>query len=286
VLLAFGGMPIFDSILHAFSTAGTGGFGIKNTSVAFYNSAYIEMVIATFMFLFGINFNLFYLVLIGNFKKAFKSEEIIIYFSVVIGATLLIALNILSSCVSFGQALRLSFFQTASISSTTGFSTADFDLWPAFSKSIIVLLMIMGACGGSTGGGMKVSRIAILVKSAFANIKKLMHPRAVVSVKFEGELLDKDTSSNVNSYLITWILIVVLSTVLLSLDVNDFLTNFTASLACIGNIGPGFNLVGPTCTYALYSPLSKILLSCVMLAGRLEIFPMIVLFAPRTWKRT
>lgn len=285
VLLRLGGMTLFDSVTHAFSTAGTGGFGIKNNSIAFYDSVYIEMVIATFMFLFGINFNVFYLMLIGNFKKAFKSEELIAYFSIVVGATLIIAVNILSSVASFGQAVRYSFFQVTSISSTTGFASVDFDKWPTFSKSIIVVLMIVGACGGSTGGGMKVSRLVMMFKSAIADIRRLIHPRAVVSPKFEGELLDKDTERNLHTYFILWVLIVVLTTVLLSLDVNDFFTNFSASLACIGNIGPGFNLVGPMCNYALYQPLSKVLLSFVMLSGRLEIFPMIILFAPRTWRR-
>ena len=285
VLLRLGGMPLFDSVTHAFSTAGTGGFGIKNNSIAFYDSVYIEMVIATFMFLFGINFNVFYLMLIGNFKKAFKNEELIAYFSIVVGATLIIAVNILSSVASFGQAVRYSFFQVTSISSTTGFSSVDFDKWPTFSKSIIVVLMIVGACGGSTGGGIKASRLVMMFKSAIADIRRLIHPRAVVSPKFEGELLDKDTERNLHTYFILWVLIVVLTTVLLSLDVNDFFTNFSASLACIGNVGPGFNLVGPMCNYALYQPLSKVLLSFVMLSGRLEIFPMIILFAPRTWRR-
>lgn len=285
VMLVCGGMPIFDSVLHAFSTAGTGGFGIKNNSIAYYKSAYLEMVIAVFMLLFSINFNVFYLILIGSFKKAFKSEELRAYFIIVAVATMTIALNILSSCANFAEALRFSFFQVTSISSTTGFSSVDFDKWPALSKGIIILLMIIGACGGSTGGGIKVSRLAILVKSVAADVRRLIHPRSVVSVKFEGQLLDKDTERNVHTYFILWILIVALSTVLLCIDVNDFMTNFTATLACVGNIGPGFNFVGPLLNYGLYTPYSKVLLSAVMLFGRLEIFPMLILFAPRTWKR-
>ncbi|MBQ3218980.1 MAG: TrkH family potassium uptake protein [Clostridia bacterium] len=285
VFLACGKMPIFDSVLHAFSTAGTGGFGTKNNSIAYYDSAYLEMVIAVFMLLFSINFNVFYLILIGNFKKALKCEELRAYLIIIVVATITIALNILSSCISFADALRYSFFQVTSISSTTGFSSADFDKWPALSKAVIIVLMIIGACGGSTGGGIKVSRLVILVKSAFADVKRLIHPRAVVSVKFEGQLLDKETERNVHTYFILWILIVALCTVLLCIDVNDFMTNFSATLSCIGNIGPGFNLVGPTLNFGLYTSYSKILLSVVMLFGRLEIFPMLILFAPRTWKK-
>ena len=285
VLLLFGGMPFFDSLLHAFSTAGTGGFGIKNNSIMYYDSAYVEMVIATFMLLFSINFNVFYLILIGNVKKALKSEELRTYLIIIILSTLMIALNILSSCANFGQALRYSFFQVTSISSTTGFASTDFNLWPHFSKAVIIVLMIIGACGGSTGGGMKVSRIVMLMKSVCADVKRLIHPRSVVTVKFEGEPLNKDTERNVHTYFILWIIIVALCTVVLCLDVNDFLTNFTATLSCIGNIGPGFNLVGPMSNFALYSPYSKILLSVVMLFGRLEIFPMLILFVPRTWKK-
>ena len=285
VFLVCGGMPIFDSVVHAFATAGTGGFSIKNNSIAYYNSAYIEIVIAVFMLLFSINFNVYYLMLIKNFKKAFKSEELRAYLIIVVVATLVIALNILSSCVNFADALRLSFFQVSSISSTTGFSTANFDAWPSLSKAVIIVLMIIGACGGSTGGGIKVSRLAILIKSASADVRRLIHPRSVVSVKFEGQLLEKDTERNVHTYAVLWILILALSTVLLCIDVNDFMTNFTATLSCIGNVGPGLNLVVPMLNYGVYSPFSKILLSVVMLFGRLEIFPMLILFAPRTWKK-
>ena len=284
-LLLAGGMGLFDSVTHAFSTAGTGGFGIKNTSLAYYGSVYFEMVIAVFMFLFGINFNLFYLLLIGNFKKAIKSEEFIVYIVIVVGATLAIAINLLSLAMNFGEAVRYAFFQVTSISSTTGFSSADFNEWPAFSKGILIVLMCIGACGGSTGGGMKVSRVIILIKSATGSVKRMLHPRSVVTTKFEGGPLNRETERNVQTYFILWVAILVVCTVLLCIDVNDFLTNFTATLACIGNVGPGFNLVGPLNNYALYSPYSKIMLSFVMLVGRLEIFPMLIMLAPRTWKR-
>jgi trk system potassium uptake protein TrkH len=228
--------------------------------------------------------------LIGNFKKAVKSEEFRAYIIIVITATLAIAINILNSCVNFAAALRYSFFQVTSISSSTGYVSADFDKWPAFSKSILVVLMIVGACGGSTGGGIKVSRLVILVKSVVADIKRLLHPRSVVSVKFEGELLDKDTERNVRSYFVIWVLIVAVCTILLCLDIDDFLVNFTATLSCVGNNGPGLsnaglNMVGPTFNFGAYAPCSKVLLSFVMLFGRLEIFPMIILFAPRTWRK-
>lgn len=284
ILLLCGGMDVYESVLHAFSTAGTGGFGIRSDSIASY-SVYHQMVIAVFMFLFGINFNLYYLILIGNFKKAIKSEEFRIYVILVVSATLIIAINILSLCVNFGDAIRLSFFQVASISSSTGFSTTDFNQWPALSKAILVALMIIGACGGSTGGGIKVSRAIILVKSSFSDIRRMLHPRSVVSTKVEGEILSKETERNVHSYFILWIIIVVGCTILLSIDCNDLLTNFTATLACIGNIGPGLNKVGPSLNFAFYSPYCKLLLSFVMLVGRLEIFPILLALAPKTWKR-
>ncbi len=285
VLLLCGGMSVFESIVHAFATAGTGGFGVRGDSFASYGS-YTQVVVAVFMLLFSINFNLFYLVLIGNVKKALKSEEFKIFMTIIFVATLSIALNIMSQVGNFAEALKHSFFQVTSISSTTGFVSADFQQWPEFSKSIILVLMLVGACAGSTGGGMKVSRIVILFKSFLADLKKMLHPKAVVSVKFENEPLEKETERNVHSYFVVYILIVIVSTLILSLDVNDFLTNFSASISCMSNVGPGFNLVGPMSNFALYSPLSKILLSLVMIVGRLEIFPIILLFAPRTWKKS
>ena len=284
VMLICGGMSVYEGILHAFSTAGTGGFGIKADSIAPY-SVYHQIVIAVFMFLFGVNFNLYYLILIGNFKKAIKSEEFIVYTAIVVTSTLAIALNILTLCQNFGDALRLSFFQVTSFSSSTGFATADVNGWPALSQAILVGLMIVGACGGSTGGGMKVSRIIILVKSGFSDIRRMLHPRSVVSTKVEGELLNKETERNVHTYFILWAAIVVVCTILLSIDCNDLLSNLTATLSCIGNMGPLISLTNPAKTFADYSPYCKILLSFVMLVGRLEIFPMIMMFAPRTWRR-
>ena len=282
IFLLCGGMNLYEAVVHAFSTAGTGGFGIKADSIAPY-STYHQMVIAVFMFLFGINFNLYYLVLIGNFKKAIKSEEFITYVIVIVASTLIIAINILSVCSNFGDAIRLSFFQVTSLGSSTGFSTADINAWPALSQSILVGLMIVGACGGSTGGGMKMSRAIILVKSGFSDIRRMLHPRSVVSTKVEGELLSKETERNVHTYFILWIAIVLICTILLSIDCNDLLTNFTASLSCIGNMGPLLSNAGKS--FADYSPYCKLLLCFVMLVGRLEIFPMILMLAPKTWKR-
>ena len=284
IMLICGGMSVYDGVVHAFSTAGTGGFGIKGDSIAPY-SVYHQMVIAVFMFLFGINFNLYYLILIGHFKKAVKSEEFIVYLIIVVGSTLAIALNILSLCANFGDAIRLSFFQVASFSSSTGFTTTDFNKWPALSQAILILLMIVGACGGSTGGGMKVSRAIILIKSSFSDIRRMLHPRSVVSTKVEGEVLSKDTERNVHTYFILWAAIVIVCTILLSIDCNDVLTNLTATISCIGNMGPIISLTDYAGNFAFYSPYCKILLSFVMLVGRLEIFPMILMFAPRTWRR-
>lgn len=294
ILLLFGGNSFFDSLLLSFSTAGTGGFGVKNDSAASY-SLYTQMVLAVFMFLFGANFNVYYLILVGSFAKAFKSEEVRIYLAIIVVATLAIAINLISQTASFGQAVSLAFFQVSSISSTTGLTSADFDAWPAFSQAILMVLTIIGACGGSTGGGIKVARLGILAKTTSMNFKRLLHPRSVNFTTFEGEVIDDETSRNVKTYIILWIVIVVLSTLILSLDFSGatvngayydgLYSNFSATLACIGNVGPGFEMVGPMMNYAFYSPFSKLLLSAVMLIGRLEIFPMLILFTPRTWKK-
>jgi trk system potassium uptake protein TrkH len=289
LILVVGELSLYESLLMAFSTAGTGGFGIVSDSAMSYNS-YTQIVIAVFMFLFAINFNVYYLLLIGSVKKAFAIEEVRVFFGIVVVATISIALNLFTAAANvyttFGDALKHSFFQVASISSTTGLSTADFDLWPQFSRGILLFLTIVGACGGSTGGGIKVARLIILCKSSTSDFKRLIHPRAVVTSKFEGEVLDKKTERNVRTYFILWVMVVVVCTLLLTLDAHsDLFSGFSATLACIGNIGPGFGSVGPTCSYGGFAPLSKILLSFVMLVGRLEIFPMLILFIPRTWRK-
>ncbi|MBR2449763.1 MAG: TrkH family potassium uptake protein, partial [Clostridia bacterium] len=289
ILLVCGGLSFYDGLVMSFSTAGTGGFGIKGDSAASYNS-YIQIILAVFMFLFALNFNTYYLVLIGNIKKVFSCEEVRTFFVIVVVATIAIAMNLYVSLsniyLSFGEALKHSFFQVSSISSTTGLSSANFNEWPEFSKSILMLLTIIGACGGSTGGGIKVSRLIILFKSSTSDFKKLIHPRAVVTTKFEGETLSKDTERNVRTFFVLWVIIVVVCVFLLSLDnYTTLFEDFSATLACIGNVGPGFGAVGPAGSYAGYNDFSKIILSVAMLIGRLEIFPVLILFAPRTWKK-
>lgn len=290
LLLVCGGNPFYDSLLLSFSSAGTGGFAIKNTGVADY-SLYSQMVIAVFMFLYGINFNFYYLILIRCVGKAFKMEEVRWYFIIVVGATLLIALNLISQVGTFIGALPLAFFQVTSISSTTGLATANFDNWPAFSQAILMFLTIIGACGGSTGGGIKVARLGIFAKTTARDLRRLIHPRSVAFAKFEGQVVSDDTERNVKAYFLLWVFIVVVCTLVLSLDFmsagafDGLYTNFSASLACIGNVGPGFDAIGPMMNYSFYSPFSKCLLSLVMLIGRLEIFPVLLLFAPRTWKK-
>ncbi len=284
-LLLAGGMPLYDSVCHAFSTAGTGGFSIYNNSIAHYNNLYFEIVIAVFMFVFGISFNLFYLILIGKVRKAFKSEEFRTYVIIVVASTLVIALNILSLCGNFAEALRYSFFGVASVSSTTGFFSAlNFNEWPTLAKSVLLILTCIGASAGSTGGGIKVIRISVLVKSVFADFKRMLRPRSVVTVKLDGEALEKSTERNVRSYFIVWVLIVVLATLVISaLEKLDFFTNFSSVLSCIGNVG--FNVAGTDFCYGVFSSPSKVLLSFIMLLGRLEIFPLLLLFMPRTWRK-
>ena len=287
VLLWIGGMPLYDSVLTAFSTAGTGGFGVHDGSIMYYHNVYYEMVIAVFMFLFGINFNIFYLLFTSSLLKALKSEELLVYVVMILTASIVIALNIMGSVGTFWGAMRYSFFQVNTVTSTTGFSTADFAEWPELSKGILLFLTVIGASAGSTGGGMKVARFCILRRSAAANIKRMIYPRSVVSVKFEGKTLSRETERGVLTYFILYVAIVCLCTLFLSLDAfGDVFTNFSATLACISNVGPGVTkLVGPMASYAGYAWYSKLILSVVMLAGRLEIFPMIILFAPRTWKK-
>ena len=289
MMLLLGGMNVYDAVLSSFSTAGTGGFGIYNGSIAHYGNAYFEMVIAAFMFLFGINFNIFYLILTGNVLKALKSEEFIVYVCTVITATFAISVNILGITGNFLQALRYSFFQVASVSSTTGFSTANFAEWPALSKGILLFLTVVGASGGSTGGGLKVARMCILFKSARSSVIKMIYPRSVMSAKFEGKTVSRETERGVITFFILYVAIVCACTVILSFDSyadGDVFSHFSATLACLGNVGPGITqYVGPMANYGGYSAVSKTVLSFVMLAGRLEIFPMIILFAPRTWKK-
>ncbi len=285
VLLLAGGMPLYDALIHSFGTAGTGGFSCKALSVGAYNSAYIEMVIAVFMLLFGINFNLYYYILLRHFRQAFLSEELLTYLGVVAASTLAIAVNLSQMCSNFAQALRLSFFQVSSIVTTTGYATTDFNAWPSFSRTILVMLMFLGACAGSTAGGLKVSRVIILVKSSVREVQHMLHPHAVTTIRFEGRPLDDKTVRGASVYLSVYLSLFVLSILLVSLDGFDLITSFTAVATCINNVGPGLEIVGPMGSFADFSPWCKWLFSFDMLAGRLELFPMLALFAPSTWRR-
>ena len=284
ILLCFGGMSLFDSIVHTFGTAGTGGFGIKADSVAGYNS-YCQWVITIFMLLFGINFNLYYLLLIKRFRSVAKSGELKAYIGIVVVATALICINIYNTCSGFAEALRLSAFQVASIVTTTGYSTANFDLWPGFSKAILVLLMFIGGCAGSTAGGLKVSRVVLIFKMIKNNLRKMLHPRAVSRVRHEGETVDEQTLSGVNAYFTLYIVILAAVFLIIGLEPFGFETNFTAVVACLNNVGPGLAGVGPSASFADYSIVSKLVLTLTMLVGRLEIYPMLFLLSPVTWMK-
>lgn len=284
VFLVAGGMPLFDSFLHAFGTAGTGGFGIKADSVAYYNSPYIENVIAVFLILFGTNFSLYYLILIGHIKQALKNEELRVYLCLIAFAVITIALNIMSITESFGVALQQAFFQVCSILTTAGFSTVDFNLWPTYSKIILVVLMFVGGCAGSTGGGMKVIRTMIGFKTLKREARKMVHPKAVNLIKVSRETVEETVVHNTLIFILAYAFIMFVSIILISLEGHDFETTVTSVIACIGNIGPGLGDVGPMGNYAFLTEGSKILLSLNMLLGRLEIFPILVLFMPSTWK--
>lgn len=285
ILLVAGGMPLFDSVCHAFGAAGTGGFAIKNTGIAYYNSAYIDIVLSVFMLLFGVNFSLYHLILIGRIKNAIRSEELHVYIGIVAATVAMIAVNTLSIYQNVGLTLRNAFFQVSSIITTTGYSTVDFNRWPAFSRMILLLLMMIGACAGSTGGAMKVSRVVILFKGARQEVRRLLHPRAVTVVRMEGQPVNSGLLRATLIFFVMYIACLAIGTLLLSLGEPDFETNFTAAVACLGNIGPGFAKVGATGNYGFYSGASKVLLSLEMLAGRLELFPIILLFSPATYRR-
>ena len=278
-------MPLYDSIVHAFGTAGTGGFSIKNASIGAYNSAPIEIVIGVFMMLFGINFNVFFFMLLGKFKSVLKNEELRYYLGIILFATITIALNIKSMYGGFLKALRYSFFQVTSIISTTGYSSADFDLWPEYSKMLILCLLFVGGCVSSTGGGMKVSRVIILIKTANTEIKHLLHPRSYNTVTIERKSVSKEILRGTLVYFLIYILVIAFSCVFISLENYDFTTTFTSVATCVSNVGPGFGLVGPTCNFSFFSTPTKLLLSLCMLMGRLELFPILILIYPSTWKR-
>jgi trk system potassium uptake protein TrkH len=278
-------MSPYDAILASFSTAGTGGFSNMNASIAAFDSVYIDVVITVFMILFSINFNLYYLMLIGKFTQAIRSEEMWCFLGIYFFSVVAIACNLFSTYQSVGKAFRYSSFQVASVISTTGFATADFNQWPEFSQTILILLCFIGACAGSTGGGLKISRILILIKSGLREICYAVHPSAVRTVKLEGKAVDQEVVRSVNSYFTSYVLFFSLSVLLLSMvDNMDIVTNFTAVVSCLNNIGPGLNIVGPTGNFSGFRSISKILLSADMLFGRLELYPFLILFSPRTWR--
>lgn len=278
-------LPLYDSLIHAMGTAGTGGFSVKNASIGAYNSVSAEMVIALFMFLFGVNFNIYFFILLRRLGAAVKNEELRCYFGITVFATLTIAYNIRPLYDSFLTALRYSVFQVTSISSTTGFSTADFDQWPQYSKTVLMILMLMGACAGSTTGGMKMSRIMIVFKTARVEIKHMLHPRSFNPVRIEGKAVQKETLRSTVVFFSLYIIIIAVASLLVSFENKDFVTSFTSVTTCISNVGPGFSLVGPTGNFSIFSPFSKIILSICMLMGRLELFPILILFYPSTWKK-
>lgn len=286
VLLLVGGMPWFDAITISMGTAGTGGFAIKNTSLAFYHSNYLQGVVTVFMLLFSINFGVYYLLLMKKFKQALKSEELRWFICIVAFSVIGITINICNTYYdgNIYNAFHHAAFSVASVISTTGYATADFDKWPQFSKSILLVLMFIGASAGSTGGGMKVSRLILLVKSSIREIAAVIHPRGVNVVKLDGKRVEHNVLKGTTSYFVTSMIVFVLSVLVVSMDGFDMTTSITAVAATMNNIGPGFGMVGPTGNFSAFSPLSKIIMIFDMLAGRLEMFPMLVLLSPTTWK--
>lgn len=279
-------MPLYDSVTTAFATAGTGGFSVKNASIAAYGNLGAEVVISLFMLLFGINFNLFYLFLIKQFKRVFKSEELWTYLIVVGVAILLITFNIYPMVESVGTALRQAGFQVISIITTTGFVTADFGQWPAMSQMILVVLMFLGACAGSTGGGLKVGRMIILVKASLRELRRAINPNRVKAIKLDGAVIEKDVVITTSTYFVIYMFIIGISSLVLTIDNFDFTTTVTAVVTCINNVGPGLAAVGPVENFADFSDFSKLVLSANMLIGRLEIFPIMILFMRSTWKKS
>lgn len=279
IILHIFGMKTFDSFCIAFGTAGTGGFAVSSAGIAGYNSLAIEVALGIFMLLFGVNFNVYHLIMLRKFKDIFSMEEVKAYFVIIAVSTISIMCNIINHAGEVFHALRQAFFQVASIITTTGFATVDFNYWPEFSKHLLVLLMLVGACAGSTGGGMKVSRVLILLKSFIAEIRQIINPKEVITVRLNGKPVDKKTLRSTRIYAASYMILICVFTLIVSLDGLDFTTNFTAVMSCFNNIGPGLNLVGPMANFSVYSDWMQVILSVAMITGRLEIFPMFLLFA-------
>ena len=285
ILLFAGGMPLFDSLVNSFATAGTGGFAVLNNGIEGYNSIYSEMVIATFMLLFGVNFNIYYMFIIRQGRQAIKNEELRYYAGIVLGSIILIAVCLANTKYSISDSIRYAVFQVASIITTTGFSTVNFDTWPVFTKIILVFLMFIGACAGSTGGGIKVSRLMILIKSGLRDIKKAINPRSIETVKVDKRTVEEPVVKSVSVFFATYMIVIALSSLIISIDGRDIVTTFTSVLACVSNIGPGLGAVGPYGNFADFSIIGKLVLCFDMLAGRLELIPMLMLFSPYAWAR-
>lgn len=285
VFLLFGGMSFYDALIHSFSTAGTGGFSNRNASIAYYDSAYIDGVITVFMILFGVNFNIYFLLRLKNWKAALKNEELRGYLGIILASMAVITLNIMGMYGNILHAFRYASFQVGAIITTTGFCTANFDQWPELSKVILLGLMVIGACAGSTGGGIKVSRFLILMKSVKQEIRRMLHPKSVTIVQINGKKVGRDTMHGVYIYFICYILIMMLSVLLVSINNYDFTTTFSSVLTTLNNVGPGLAQVGPIENFSGFSPLSKIVFCLDMLIGRLEIFPYLLLLSPDLWRR-
>jgi trk system potassium uptake protein TrkH len=284
-LLMLGGMSLFDSSIHAFGAAGTGGFGIRNNSIAYYNSAYIDGVLTVAMIAFGINFNLYYLITIRQVKKVFKNEELRWFIAIILLAVIAVSVNVAHQYDSVFRLLRDVVFTVSSIITTTGFTTVNYDAWPLFSHLVLLLLMFFGACAGSTGGGLKISRVLTLCKAALARVRVIRQPRQVVSVRLDGSALSRDATDLISGYFLVYVLVFIMLVLLVSLDIPDFPSAFSAVAATFNNIGPGLNLVGPAANYASLSDYVKVILTIGMIAGRLELYPILVLFIPTTWRK-
>ena len=286
IFLLAGGMGIFDSVIHAFSTAGTGGFSNYAASVGHFNSVYIDYVITVFMILFGVNFNLYYLLLLKDFKPVFKNEELRTYLGIIAVAAIVITMNISGQYESIGEAFRYAIFQIGAIITTTGFATADYCLWPMLSQCVLLMLMVCGACASSTGGGIKVSRVIVIFKSIWSEIKQMVHPKSVNIIRVNGKKMNSDLVKNIYIYMISYIVILVASVLLISINNMDFGTTFTSVLTTMNNVGPGIGGVGPTGSFASFSPFSKLVFCFDMLAGRLEIFPFLMFLTAFRWRKS
>ena len=286
VLLLCGGMSFYDALLHAFATAGTGGFSTRGAGIAAFDSLYIEVVISVFMLLFAVNFNLYFLLLMGRVRDVLKNQELRCFGAFVAFSMLTVAWNISGQYSGFAEALRYSSFTVASLVSSTGFGTADFTQWPQYSQWLLVIIMFVGACAGSTGGGLKLSRVMMLLKASFSDMRRVIWPRRVSRLQMEGQRVEQTVIRAVFSYSTLYMLMLLLGTLLISFDGFDTATNFTAALTCLSNMGPGLGLIGPAGNFSIFSDFSKLLMSFLMLAGRLELYPILVLFFPSVWKRS